>query len=205
VPLSGTGGSASQMPFISNLPTVAQAATSGLTFGHSSANFALDVILTAAESRGIARVISRPKVVTQTNFKGTVKQGAQIPIQTTVNNTVSTQFIDAELKLEVTPQITADGTISMEVHLENTSADFANEVLGQPSLDTQEVQNTVIVKDGGTVMLGGVMISNQNKTVNQVPVLGSLPVIGHLFKEQSVSVKTSELYFFLTPRISTDN
>jgi type IV pilus assembly protein PilQ len=205
VPLSGNGGSGNQMPFISNLPTVAQAATSGLTFGHSSANFALDVILTAAESKGIAKVISRPKVVTQTNFKGTVKQGAQIPIQTTVNNTVSTQFIDAELKLEVTPQITADGTISMDVHLENTAADFANEVLGQPSLDTQEVQNTVIVKDGGTVMLGGVMISNQNKTVNQVPVLGSLPVIGHLFKEQSVSVKTSELYFFLTPRISTDN
>jgi len=205
VPLSGTSGSASQMPFISNLPTVAQAATSGLTFGHSSANFALDVILTAAESKGIAKVISRPKVVTQSNFKGTVKQGAQIPIQTTVNNTVSTQFIDAELKLEVTPQITADGTISMDVHLENTSADFANEVLGQPSLDTQEVQNTVIVKDGGTVMLGGVMVSSQNKTVNQVPVLGSLPVIGHLFKEQSVSVKTSELYFFLTPRISTDN
>lgn len=205
VPLSSTGGSPNQMPFISTFPTTAQAATSGLTFAHTSANFALDVILTAAEQQGQAKVISRPKVVTQTNFKGSVKQGAQIPIQTTINNTVSTQFIDAELKLEVTPQITADGTISMEVHLENTSPNFANEVLGQPSLDTQEIQNQVIVSDGGTVMLGGVMVSNQKNTVNQVPVLGSLPVIGHLFKEQAVSVSTSELIFFLTPHISNDN
>ena len=205
VPLSSTGGSPNQMPFISNLPTTAQGATSGLAFAHNSPNFALDVILTAAEQHGLAKVISRPKVVTQTNFKGSVKQGAQIPIQTTINNTVSTQFIDAELKLEVTPQITADGTISMEVHLENTSPNFANEVLGQPSLDTQEIQNQVIVRDGGTVMLGGVMVSNQKNTVNQVPVLGSLPVIGHLFKEQAVSVSTSELIFFLTPHVTTDN
>ncbi|HET9400437.1 MAG TPA: type IV pilus secretin PilQ [Candidatus Acidoferrales bacterium] len=204
-PVPFSTGSTGSLPFISNLPTTAQGATSGLSFVHQGANFALDAILTAAETRGLAKVISRPKVVTQTNFKGSVKQGAQIPIQTTINNTVSTQFIDAELKLEVTPQITADGTISMDVHLENTSADFANEVLGQPSLDTQEVQNQVIVRDGETVMLGGVYVSNQNTTVNQVPVLGSLPVIGHLFKEQSVSVKTSELIFFLTPHISNDN
>ena len=202
VPFSAVGAPNS-MPLLSNLP--ATGPTSGLTFTHLDGNFALDVILTAAEQHGLAKVISRPKITTQTNFKGTVKQGAQIPIQTNINNTVTTTFVDAELKLEVTPQITADGTISMDVHLENTSADFANEVLGQPSLDTQEVQNTVIVRDGGTVMLGGVMVSNQSNTINQVPVLGSLPVIGHLFKEQAVSVKTSELIFFLTPRISTDN
>ena len=201
VPLTTQG--TNSMPLLFNLP--ANGPTSGALFSHVGPNFALDVILTAAEQHGLAKVISRPKVVTQSNFKGTVKQGAQIPIQTTVNNTVSTTFVDAELKLEVTPQITADGTISMDVHLENTSADFANEVLGQPSLDTQEVQNTVIVRDGGTVMLGGVMVSNQSNTINQVPVLGSLPVIGHLFREQAVSVKTSELIFFLTPRISTDN
>ena len=198
-------GSTPNIPFISSFPTTAQGATSGLSFVHQGANFAVDAILTAAEQKGLAKVISRPKVVTQSNFKGSVKQGAQIPIQTTINNTVSTQFVDAELKLEVTPQITADGTISMDVHLENTSADFANEVLGQPSLDTQEVQNQVIVRDGQTVMLGGVYVSNQSTTVNQVPVLGSLPVIGHLFKEQAVSVKTSELIFFLTPHVTNDN
>lgn len=196
----GQTATPNQMPFISNLPAVAP--TSGLSLGFNSGSFALDVILSAAESKGAGKVLSRPKVVTQNNYKGTVKQGEQIPIQTTVNNTISTQYIDAVLELDVTPQITADGTISMLVHLENTAIDpGVPAILGQPALSTQSVDNQVVVRDGATVMLGGVMITQQNNQINQVPLLGSIPVIGNLFKEHSVKISSSELLFFLTPRI----
>ncbi len=160
-----------------------------MSLGFNAGSFALDVILSAAESKGAGKVLSRPKVVTQNNYKGTVKQGEQIPIQTTVNNTISTQYIDAVLELDVTPQITADGTISMLVHLENTAIDpGVPAILGQPALSTQSVDNQVVVRDGATVMLGGVMITQQNNQINQVPLLGSIPVIGNLFKEHSVKI-----------------
>lgn len=196
----GTPSEPNNMPFLSNLPAVAP--TSGLTFGYNSPSFALDVILTASESRGAGQVLSRPMVYTQDNFKGTVKQGEQIPIQTTINNTISTQYIDAVLELDVTPHITADGTIAMDVHLENTAIDpGVPAILGQPALATQSVDNKIIARDGATVMLGGVNITQQNVTINQVPFLGSIPVIGNLFREHSVNIKSSELIFFLTPRV----
>src|SRR5205807_2766260 len=89
--------------------------TSGFGFSHRSPNFAVDFFITAAESRGVGKLLSKPRVVTQNNEKAVVKQGTKIPIQTTINNTISITFIDAVLKLEVTPQITADGTIFMDV------------------------------------------------------------------------------------------
>jgi type IV pilus assembly protein PilQ len=133
-----------------------------------------------------------------------VQQGQQIPIQTTVNNTVSTQYVAAVLMLRVTPQITADGTIFMIVHVENTSIDNSIAVLGQPGLDTQSVDNQVVARDGETIMLGGVIINSQSNSGNQVPVIGSIPLIGNLFKERAVSVKAQTLLFFLTPRISQE-
>jgi type IV pilus assembly protein PilQ len=179
--------------------------TSGFSFAHLSGNFALDFILTAAESKGAGKVLSRPKIMTQNNIKGTIKQGEEIPIQTTINNTISVQYIDAVLELDVTPQITADGTISILVHLENTQIDTGIPYIqGTPALQTQSVDNQVIVRDGGTVMLGGVMISSQSTQTNEVPLLGSLPIIGNLFKERAVKVNSSELLFFLTPRVVED-
>jgi type IV pilus assembly protein PilQ len=119
-----------------------------------------------------------------------------------INNTISTQFIDAVLKLEVTPQITVDGTIFMDVDVENTQIDNGiPRVQGIPALDTQEAQTKVLVNDGGTVVIGGVIISQQRTDIQQVPVLGSIPILGHLFKHTTVSSSSQELYFFLTPRI----
>jgi type IV pilus assembly protein PilQ len=187
------------MPLLSNFP--ANAATSGLVFAHSSPNFALDYIITAAESKGVGKLLSSPELVTQNNAQAVVKQGAQIPIQTTVNNTISTQYIDAVLRLQVTPQITSEGTVFLDVMVENTQADFSNEVNGLPTLNTQSAQTKVLIDDGGTVVVGGVMVTQQNTTVQQVPVLGSVPVIGHLFSRTAVSVSTQELLFFVTPRI----
>jgi type IV pilus secretin PilQ/predicted competence protein len=198
-PLAASAGGLA-MPFVTNFP--ANAPTSGFTFANRSGNFALDYIITAAESKGVGKLLSSPQLVTQNNAKAVVKQGTMVPIQTTVNNTVSVQYVDAVLQLQVTPQITADGTIFMDVLVENTSIDQGIPLVqGIPALDTQSAQTKVLINDGGTVVIGGVMVSQQNTNVQQVPLVGSVPLIGHLFKRTSVSVQSQELLFFLTPRI----
>jgi type IV pilus assembly protein PilQ len=131
-----------------------------------------------------------------------VKQGTKIPIQTTINNTISVQFVDAVLKLEVTPQITKDGTVFMDVLVENTQIDPGiPRVQGVPALNTQSAETKVLVADGGTVVIGGIIVSNQRVDISEVPLLGSLPLIGHLFRRNNISVTSQELLFFLTPRI----
>jgi type IV pilus secretin PilQ/predicted competence protein len=180
----------------------AGAPTSGFGFSHRSANFAIDFFITAAESKGVGKLLSKPRLTTQNNEKATVKQGTKIPIQTTINNTVSVQYIDAVLKLEVTPQITADGTVYMDVLVENTQVDNGiARIQGIPALDTQSAETKILVADGGTVVIGGVIVTQQRVDVTQVPVVGSLPLIGNLFKRTNVSVSSQELLFFLTPRI----
>jgi type IV pilus assembly protein PilQ len=199
----GAGGSTTtsgSMPLITNLG--AAAPTSALSYAFSSSNFALDFILSASEERGITKLISKPKLITQNNLKATVKQGTKIPVQTIVNNTVSVQFVDAVLQLDVTPQITAEGTIFMDVTVTNDQIDNAiPRVQGIPAIDTQEANTKVTVTDGGTVVIGGIIVSNQSTTVDQVPLFGSIPVVGNLFKHTQVSSQSLELLFFLTPRI----
>ena len=185
-----------------NTELAAGAPTSGITFFHRSPNFALDFTITAAESKGVGKLLSKPKVITQNNEKALVKQGTKIPIQTTINNTISVQFIDAVLKLEVTPQITADGNIFMEVLVENTQIDPGiPRVQGIPALDTQAAETKVTVVDGGTVVIGGIIVSSQRVDISEVPLVGSLPLIGNLFKRTNVTTSSQELLFFLTPRI----
>ncbi len=194
----GTGGSA--MPLISNLP--ASVPTSGISYLFTSANFALDEIITAAEERGVGKLLSKPKVITQNNEKATVKQGTKIPVQTIVNNTVSVQFVDAVLELDVTPQITADGTIYMDVNVENDQIDGAiPRVQGIPAIDTQEAETKVTVNDGATVVIGGIIVTQQTTDIQQVPFVGSVPILGNLFKHTTVKSTSQELLFFLTPRI----
>src|SRR5271166_4323145 len=202
-PLIGSPGgttSTTGLPFNVNLG--AGAPTSGFFFGHRSPNFAVDLYITAAEAKGVGKLLSKPKIVTQNNEKATVKQGTKIPIQTTINNTISVQYIDAVLKLEVTPQITAEGTVFMDVLVENTQIDNGiPRVQGIPALDTQSAETKVLVADGGTVVIGGIIISQQETDITQTPIVGSLPLIGHLFRRTNTTVQSQELLFFLTPRI----
>jgi type IV pilus assembly protein PilQ len=201
-PLVSTG--TSSIPLNVNLPAVAP--NSGVTFAHASPNFAVDYIISAAEARGVGKLLSKPKVITQNNLKGLVKQGTKIPVQTVINNTISVQFIDAVLQLEVTPQIAADGSIFMEVKVENTAIDNGiPRVGGIPALTTQEATTSVLINDGETVVVGGVMITSQNTDIAQTPLFGSIPLIGHLFKRTSVRTQSQELYFFVTPRIIGGN
>jgi type IV pilus assembly protein PilQ len=201
--VSGTGGGTpggGAMPFAVNLG--AGTPTSGLFLGHRSPNFAVDFFISAAESKGVGKLLSKPRVVTQNNEKAVIKQGQKIPIQTTINNTISIQFIDAVLKLEVTPQITKEGTVFMDVLVENTQIDQGiPRIQGVPALDTQSEETKILVADGGTVVIGGIIVSTQNVTTTEVPLLGSLPIIGHLFKRNNITINSQELLFFITPRI----
>ncbi|HEY2545624.1 MAG TPA: type IV pilus secretin PilQ [Candidatus Acidoferrum sp.] len=197
---SSGGGPATGIPLVTSL--AAGVPTSGLGYSFRSANFALDFFITAAESKGVGKLLSKPRIVTQNNQKAVIKQGVKLPIQTTINNTISVQFIDAVLQLEVTPQITADGTIYMDVLVENTQIDQGiPRVQGIPALDTQSAQTKVLVPDGGTVVIGGIIVSTQNTNIQEVPIVGSLPLIGNLFKRTTVTIQSQELLFFLTPRI----
>ena len=190
-------------PLSVNLP-IASAPTGGLSLVLGAGSiFALDAIVTAAESRGVGKLLSRPKVVTQNNVEAEIKQGVRIPVQTIVNNTISTQFIDAVLRLTVTPQITSDGTVFLTAQVENTSIDPGiARINGTPALDTQFAKTQVLVTNGGTVFFGGVIQTNNSVTEQQVPLLGSMPLVGNLFKRKATSSTTNELLFFITPRIA---
>jgi type IV pilus assembly protein PilQ len=199
-PPSGSGGTTAGLPLNVNLG--AGVPTSGFYIGHRSPNFAVDLFITAAESKGVGKLLSKPKVITQNNEKAIVKQGTKIPIQTVINNTISVQYIDAVLQLEVTPQITAEGTVFMDVLVENTQIDNGiPRVQGIPALDTQAAQTKVTVADGGTVVIGGIIVTQQQTNITEVPIVGSLPIIGYLFRRTNVSVTSQELLFFITPRI----
>jgi type IV pilus assembly protein PilQ len=161
----------------------------------------LDEIITLAEASGTAKLISRPKVVTQNNQAANIQQTTQIPVQTNVNNTISVQFQSFGLNLQVTPQITEADTILLNVNITNQQPDFARAVNGIPSVSSQSATTQVLVPDGGTAMIGGILIDDDRINIRQVPGLGSLPVIGTLFKNTATAKSTAELIFFITPRV----
>jgi len=200
--VSGTGTTGSQIPLFSSLP--AAGATSGLQFVNASNNMRLDLLLTMAESRGLLKVLSRPRVVTQNNIQAVVKQGTRIPIVTTaqLGGPPTTTYVDAFLRLTVTPQITSEGTIFLNVDVENTLPDFGHEdIMNNPTLITQQATTQVLVTDGGTVVIGGVIQTQNSLSISQVPLLGDIPYLGNLFKRRTVSTSDQELIFFITPRI----
>jgi type IV pilus assembly protein PilQ len=196
-----TSTTAAAIPFFSNL--AANGPTSGLNFVNLGANYRLDAILTAAESRGLLKILSRPRIVTQNNVQAAVRQGVRIPIVTAaqLGGPPTTTYVEAFLRLTVTPQITVENTIFLNIDVENTSPDFGQQVGGNPTLITQQATTSVLVTDGGTVVIGGVIQTQNSVTIQQVPLLGSVPVLGNLFKRRSVSTSTQELLFFVTPKI----
>jgi type IV pilus assembly protein PilQ len=198
----GSGaGSGSTIPLFSNLASTAP--TSGLTFLNASNTVRIDAVLTMAESRGLLKVLSRPRVVTQNNIQAFVKQGVRVPIvtQAQLGGPPTVTYVDAFLRLTVTPQITSENTIFLNVDVENTTPNFGQEVQGNPELITQQATTQVLVTDGGTVVIGGVIQTQNSINITQVPLLGNLPILGNLFKHTQVNTSNQELIFFITPRI----
>ena len=203
-PVIGTPATGTQVPLFSNLG--ATGPTSGLQFLNATNNMQIDVILTAAESRGLLKVLSRPRVVTQNNIQAVVKQGTQIPIvtQAQLGGPSTTTFVSAFLRLTVTPQITSEGTIFLNVDVENTLPDYSRATSSNgdnPALITQQATTQVLVTDGGTVVIGGVIQTQNSLSVSQVPLLGDIPYLGNLFKHRAITSSDTELIFFITPRI----
>jgi type IV pilus assembly protein PilQ len=177
--------------------------TSGLTFLNASNTVRIDAVLSMAESRGLLKVLSRPRVVTQNNIQALVKQGVRVPIvtQAQLGGPPTVTYVDAFLRLTVTPQITSENTIFLNVDVENTTPNFGQEVQGNPELITQQATTQVLVTDGGTVVIGGVIQTQNSINIDQVPVLGNIPILGNLFKHVTVNTSNQELIFFITPRI----
>ena len=189
-----------KLPLFSDFP--AAGATTGFSLIHRTPSTAIDFIISAAETKSLGKLLSKPTVITQNNVQATIQQGLQIPIQTTINNTISVQLTPVTLQLTVRPQVTDEGTIFLSIQVSNnTIAAGIPRINGIPALTTQQATTEVLVEDGGTVVFGGVIQNESNLTIQQVPILGSIPIIGHLFKRTGVSTSTNELLFFITPKI----
>src|SRR5690554_6138832 len=180
----------------------ANGATSGIGIGFLTNHVLLDLQLSAMEKTGHGEVVSQPKVVTSDKETAKIMKGAEVPYQeASSSGSTSTSFKEAALSLEVTPQITPDNRIIMDVKVTKDEPDFANALDGVPPIKKNEVNAKVLVSDGETIVIGGVFSNQQHRSVEKVPVLGDVPLIGRLFKRNLVNDSKSELLVFITPRI----
>ena len=165
--------------------------------------FDLDVTLRAAESAGYIKVVSAPRVTTQDNTAAEIQSGFQIPYQTRINFTTTVQYLDATLRLSVTPQITEAGTVIMDIQVQkNEPAEgLAIEGAAGTPLTTRRAQTRLMVRDGGTAVIAGIFQTRDNSGQSRVPVLHQIPIIGALFKTHIISTDHDELLIFITPRI----
>jgi type IV pilus assembly protein PilQ len=169
---------------------------------NSSERYLIDAVISAAEIRSQAKTISRPSIITQNNVEGMVQQGTQIPVQTSINNTIAVQYQNATLQLTVTPQVTDDGHIFLKINVQNASP--GSIVLNASvSINIQQATTQVLVPDGGTVVFGGVTVTQRQNSVTQIPLLGNIPILGNLFKSTNVQDSDQELLFFVSPRLLT--
>ncbi|WP_232315397.1 type IV pilus secretin PilQ [Aquincola tertiaricarbonis] len=180
-----------------------QAATFALSLFSASANRFLNLELSALEADGKGKIVSSPRVVTADQIKAVIEQGEEIPYQVaTSSGATSIQFKKASLKLEVVPQITPEGNVILTVDVAKDSRGAAT--TAGPAINTKHVNTQVLVENGGTVVLGGIFTQEERNDVNKVPLLGDIPVVGHLFKNTVRSSNKTELLVFITPKVVTD-
>jgi type IV pilus assembly protein PilQ len=174
-----------------------------LRLGNVLNTFQLDVALRAAEAEGLITILSAPKVATLNNERAEIQSGLQIPVQTITNNTITVQFINATLRLEVTPQVTAEGTILMDIDISKREPQLAFLLQGAANapISTKDAKTRLIVRDGGTAVIGGIYKVTADQGENRVPGLANIPIIGHLFKNKNRREENEELLIFITPRV----
>jgi type IV pilus assembly protein PilQ len=192
--------------FIVNMPAAAGAGTGGgaigFSFGSISKALNLDLVLSALESTGEGKVISSPKVSALDNKEAKIEQGLSIPFSTTSASGTQIQFIDAKLALTVTPHATPDGKIFMKIQATKNAPDTS--ILGasgQPSIRKNEATTEILLTDGETAVIGGILTTDRTVSYTKVPFFGDLPLIGWLFKTKTTSENKGELLIFITPRI----
>lgn len=175
----------------------------GVTLFNSSITRLLDLEVSALEQEGRGKIVSSPRVITADKIKAVIEQGTEIPYQqATSSGATSVQFRKAVLKLEVTPQITPEGAIFLDVRVNKDSRGIDTQ--SGPAIDTKNVQTQVLVENGGTVVLGGIYEQTERVTIVKVPFLGDLPVVGNLFRNKLRVNDRTELMIFITPRVVSE-
>lgn len=201
---SGAGGTVNQTLSAVNLPVTGTAAgTFALSIFNASANRFLNLEISAMESDGKGKVISSPRVVTADQTKALIEQGTELPYQVASSSgATSIQFRKANLKLEVTPQITPEGSIILTL---DVNKDTVGQLTpGGYAIDTKHIQTQALIENGGTIVIGGIFTEDQSDVVDKVPFFGDLPVVGALFKRTTKGSNKKEMLVFITPRVLAD-
>jgi type IV pilus assembly protein PilQ len=208
---TSTGQTGAGVPFgdtsFVNLPATGQGGFNAATFAVSlfsaAANRFLNLEISALEADGKGKIVSSPRLITADQIKAVIRQGTRIPFQkSTSSGATAVDFIDATLKLEVTPQITPEGAVIMDVKVNKDSLGVVT-AAGQ-AIDTKSVETQVLIENGGTVVIGGIFEQLEREDVTKVPFLGDIPILGNLFKSKTRTAEKTELLIFLTPRIVTE-
>ncbi len=173
----------------------------GISLGNFLDTVKLDAFITAGETKGEARMLSKPVTSAQNNAEAVILQGSKIPIPVQQNFTTTVRYEYAALKLTVTPRITEEQTVVLTIKLENAVPDFSRTVLGIPIILVSETETMVMLPDGGTAVIGGIFVETDREQVNKVPGMGDVPLLGNLFKKTSKNRETREILFFLTTKI----
>ena len=203
-PLGVFGGLDGTKQPLGNLAAAAATTVIGLTTGLIG-TAQISALITAAETRGEAKTVATPRITALNNRPAQIESGSQIPVQTTQaaggTAVVTTTFVSVPLRLSITPQITDAGTVVLRVTIENNTVNTGIAVGGVPGIDTQRMQSEVMVPDGGTTVMGGVLADTESTTRQRTPGVASIPILGNLFKRKQVSRNSTEILFFITPHI----
>src|SRR4029453_14393997 len=203
-PFGVPGGLSGTPQPTNNLAAAAASTVIGLTTGLFG-TAQISALITLAETRGQAKTVATPRVTALNNRPAQIESGSQIPVQTTQaasgTAVVTTTFVSVPLRLSITPQITDAGTVILRVTIENNTINTGIAVGGVPGIDTQRMQTEVLVPDGATRGMGGVLADTEGTTRQRTPGLASIPILGNLFKRKLITRQNSEILFFITPHI----
>lgn len=205
LPATGTGaGTQPNNNLFSSIPNTLIGLTTGI-FGTAQ----ISALISLGEQKGQAKVIATPRVTALNNEKAEIKSSTQIPITTIQPGSAAggaviatTTYIDVPLRLAITPQITDQGTVILTITAENSSTATLAPGATNPAINSQSMQTKVVVPDGGTTVVGGVLFDDERENQDRTPGLGSVPILGNLFKRKGVTRTTNEILFFITPRIT---
>jgi type IV pilus assembly protein PilQ len=198
----GLGGS-----FLIPLPVAGIASpglATGITFGALDGDLNINLRLSALEASGEGKIISTPRVTTLNGEKATISQGTKIPYTTVSDQGAGTEFENAELKLEVTPEINPDGSVILDVKASNSAVGTVYQSAGggdAPAIEEKKAETKVLVRDGQTTVIGGIFVESEIDGNTGVPFLKDIPYLGHLFKSSTKTKERRELLIFITPRI----